>query len=68
MSWDRVVDKFHWLDEPFADDGLRADIIAAVEHLEDIPIAELTRALGGGPTSTTAPGCVNRFGSAPAGL
>jgi len=46
MSWERVVDKFHWLGEPFADDGLRANIIAAVEHLEDIPIAELTAALG----------------------
>ena len=42
MPWERVVDKLHWLGEPFADDGLRADIIAAVEHLKDIPIAELT--------------------------
>ena len=42
MSWERVVDKLHWLGEPFADDALRADLIAAVEHLEDIPIAELT--------------------------
>ncbi|MBY8856393.1 MmgE/PrpD family protein [Nocardia sp. CA2R105] len=46
MSWERVVDKFHWLGEPFADDGLRGDIITAVEHLQDIPIAELTRLLG----------------------
>ena len=46
MSWERVVEKFHWLGEPFADDGLRADIVAAVEHLGDSPIAELTRLLG----------------------
>jgi 2-methylcitrate dehydratase len=45
MSWDRVVDKLHWLGEPFADDGLRTDIIGAVEHLEDIPIAQLTALL-----------------------
>jgi len=52
MSWERVVDKFHWLGEPFADDGLRADIIAAVEHLEDISIAEFTAVLGAvSPTS-----------------
>jgi 2-methylcitrate dehydratase len=55
MSWERVVDKFHWLGEPFADDGLRATIIAAVEHLEDIPIAELTAALGAVSSTTQRP-------------
>jgi 2-methylcitrate dehydratase len=40
------VDKFHWLAEPFCDQGLRADIIAAVDQLDDIPVAELTRLLG----------------------
>jgi 2-methylcitrate dehydratase len=29
MSWERVVDKFHWLGEPFADDTLRSEIISA---------------------------------------
>ncbi len=41
MSWERVVEKFHWLGEPFADEALRGEIIAAVQHLDDIPIAEL---------------------------
>ena len=55
MSWQRVVDKFHWLGEPFADDGLRADIIAAVEHLQDIPITELTALLGAVNATTQRP-------------
>jgi 2-methylcitrate dehydratase PrpD len=46
LSWERVVDKFHWLAEPFCDQGPRADIIAAVDHLDDIPVAELARLLG----------------------
>jgi 2-methylcitrate dehydratase len=46
MSWERVVDKFHWLAEPFCDEALRADIITAVEHLDEIPGAELTGLLG----------------------
>jgi 2-methylcitrate dehydratase len=46
MSWDRVVEKFHWLAEPFAADGLRAEIIHAVRHLDEISIAELASLLG----------------------
>jgi 2-methylcitrate dehydratase PrpD len=46
MSWERVVDKFHWLAEPFCGEGLRADIVAAVDHLDEIPVAELARLLG----------------------
>lgn len=46
MSWERVVDKFHWLAEPFADESLQAAIISAVEKLDDIPITELTGLLG----------------------
>ena len=46
MSWERVVDKFHWLAEPFCDDALRGDIISAVDRLDAIPIAELTGLLG----------------------
>ena len=48
MSWDRVVDKFHWLAEPFADDALRAEIIDAVHRLDDISVAELAALLGRG--------------------
>jgi hypothetical protein len=40
------AEKFHWLGEPFADAALRAEIINAVEHLEEISIAELAGLLG----------------------
>ena len=43
MSWDRVVEKFHWLAEPFADAALRAQIIDAVQRLDEISVAELRR-------------------------
>jgi 2-methylcitrate dehydratase PrpD len=46
MSWDRVVDKFGWLAEPFCDEALRDDIIAAVDHLDEIPVAEFAGLLG----------------------
>lgn len=46
MSWDRVVEKFHWLAEPCCDESLRADIVTAVDHLEQIPVAELTALMG----------------------
>ena len=46
MTWDRVVDKFHWLAEPFTEDTLRSEIIDAVDRLDAIPIAELTELLG----------------------
>ncbi len=46
MSWDRVVEKFRWLAEPFADDCLQADIIRAVETLDEIAIGDLTVLLG----------------------
>jgi 2-methylcitrate dehydratase len=46
MSWERVVDKFHWLSGPFADDTLRSEIISAVEGLDSIRITELTGLLG----------------------
>jgi 2-methylcitrate dehydratase PrpD len=46
MSWERVVAKFDWLAEPFCDAALRADIVAAVAHIDEIPIAELTALLG----------------------
>jgi 2-methylcitrate dehydratase len=46
MSWDRVVDKFGWLAEPFGDEALQADISTAVQHIDDISVAELTGLLG----------------------
>jgi 2-methylcitrate dehydratase len=39
------VEKFHWLTEPYANEGLREEIIGLVGHLEDIRVSELTAAL-----------------------
>src|SRR5271166_1928469 len=61
MSWDRVVDKFHWLAEPFCDEGLRGDIIAAVERLDEIPIAELAGLLGTASPTAQRPRSTHRF-------
>jgi 2-methylcitrate dehydratase len=41
MSWNRVVDKFHWLSECFADETLRNRIIQAVEQIDARPISDL---------------------------
>jgi 2-methylcitrate dehydratase len=41
MSWARVVEKFHWLAEPYADAELRNGVVAAVERLDVRPLAEL---------------------------
>ena len=46
MSWERVADKFGWLAEPFCDEPLRDDIVAAVASLDEIGVAELTGLLG----------------------
>jgi len=61
LSWDRVVEKFHWLAEPFCDRGLRADIVAAVEHLDDIPVAELTALVGKASRDARRPRSAPRF-------
>jgi 2-methylcitrate dehydratase len=46
MTWDRVVDKLGWLAEPFCDDALRAEIVTAVDRIDEIAVAELTGLLG----------------------
>jgi 2-methylcitrate dehydratase len=46
LTWDRVVDKFEWLAEPFCDDTLRTEIVTAAAHIDEIPVAELTGLLG----------------------
>jgi 2-methylcitrate dehydratase len=45
MTWDRTVEKFNWLAEPFADAGRRRAIIAAVEALDRQPISSLLELL-----------------------
>jgi 2-methylcitrate dehydratase PrpD len=46
LSWERVVQKFDWLAEPFCDEALRADIVAAVDDIENIPVADIAALLG----------------------
>ena len=41
MSWDRTVEKFHWLSEAFADEDLRKRLIRAVQQLDARPISHL---------------------------
>src|SRR5271166_3447104 len=61
MSWERVVEKFLWLAEPFCDDALRADIVAAVDHIDEISVAELTGLLGAASRVAQRPRSRARF-------
>jgi 2-methylcitrate dehydratase len=45
MSWERTVEKFHWLSEAYADAGLRSRLIKAVEEIDSRPIAHLMELL-----------------------
>jgi 2-methylcitrate dehydratase len=42
MSWNRTVEKFHWLSEAFADEDLRNRLIQVVQQLDARPISDLT--------------------------
>jgi 2-methylcitrate dehydratase len=61
MSWERVVEKFAWLAEPFCDAALRADIVAAVDRLDEIPVAELAGLLGAVSSTAVRPRSKPRF-------
>jgi 2-methylcitrate dehydratase len=41
LTWNRVVEKFNWLAEPYADTALREAIIAEVENLGERPVSAL---------------------------
>jgi 2-methylcitrate dehydratase len=41
MSWERTVEKFHWLSEAFADEDLRNRLIQVVQQLDARPISDL---------------------------
>ncbi|WP_454752690.1 hypothetical protein [Cupriavidus necator] len=41
LSWERAVEKFHWLSEPYADEALRGQIIHLVSTLDEHSISEL---------------------------
>ena len=45
FTWERTVEKFHWLAKQYADDSLRAAIIEAVDHLDEIPVSTLVQLL-----------------------
>lgn len=45
LTWDRTVEKFHWLAEQYADDTLRSAIVDTVQHLESVPVSVLTELL-----------------------
>jgi 2-methylcitrate dehydratase len=47
LTWERTVDKFHWLSEQYAAQAARDEIVERVEHLGTEPVSELTRLLGG---------------------
>jgi 2-methylcitrate dehydratase len=42
LSWEREVEKFNWLSEPFADATLRNNIIETVSKLDERSVEELT--------------------------
>ena len=41
LSWERAVEKFHWLSEQYADQNLRDEIVEWVSDLENRSIGEL---------------------------
>jgi 2-methylcitrate dehydratase len=45
FTWERTVEKFHWLSEQYADEALRDQIIDLVSTLDEHPIAELMQLL-----------------------
>lgn len=42
MSWERTVEKFHWLAEAFADEELRSRFIWTVQQLDTSELSDLT--------------------------
>jgi 2-methylcitrate dehydratase len=45
FTWQRTVEKFHWLSERYADEALRQQIIDLVAKLDEHPIEELMQLL-----------------------
>ena len=41
MSWERTVEKFMWLSEPFADSSLRNKIVDTVGNIDRSSVEEL---------------------------
>jgi len=55
LTWDRTVEKFHWLAEPFADEDLRNEIVSTVQLLDARPISELIDLLAQVSSTTVFP-------------
>jgi 2-methylcitrate dehydratase len=55
LSWNRVVEKFNWLAEPYADAELRGAIIAEVKNMGHRPISILMGLLAQAKTKATFP-------------
>lgn len=45
FSWERTVEKFHWLSEQYADEALRGQLIDLVSTLDEHSVAELMQLL-----------------------
>ena len=45
MSWDRVVEKFHWVSQRYADEALRNKIIQAVQEIDTRPVSDVMNLL-----------------------
>jgi 2-methylcitrate dehydratase len=45
LTWERTVEKFHWLSEPYANEALRDQIINLVAALDEHSISELMQLL-----------------------
>ena len=58
LSWERVVEKFDWLVEPYAVAALRSQIVGAVANIKDIKITDLIRLLEKVNPSPTYPSTV----------
>jgi len=43
LTWERTVEKFNWLSEPYADSALRGEIIDLVSRLEAHSVADLMK-------------------------
>jgi 2-methylcitrate dehydratase len=41
FTWERTVEKFHWLSEQYADEALRGQIIHLVSTIDEHPVKEL---------------------------
>ena len=41
LTWDQVIEKFHWLSEACADEQLRDSLIDAVDRLDTRPVSHL---------------------------